>query len=82
VQLEIRFEAAAAEKAEEAAVGQDEHPRSRFAVGGTCRRDHGGKNPGFLSGGHVIQEQFETRVEAHVAAGSMHWHLYFKTAVI
>jgi hypothetical protein len=68
VKLEIRFEAAAAEQPQIAAVGHDEHACARLAVRRARRGHHGRKHAGNRSDGCALQEQFEARVEPHVGA--------------
>jgi hypothetical protein len=71
MQHKVGFEAAAAEQPDEAAVGPYGHAGAGFAVGRAGRRDHGREYARSLRG-LVCQEQFETRVEAHVEASDRH----------
>ena len=45
MKLQIRFQTAAAEQTQVAAVGHDQHARAGLAVGRAGRRDHGGEHP-------------------------------------
>jgi hypothetical protein len=79
VELEIRFQAAAAEQPQVAAVGHDEHACSRLAIGRAGRRNHGRENTRLLPRGRSLEQQFKTRVEACVEAGHGHARHCFKT---
>src|SRR5258708_14690854 len=63
--LQVRFEAAAAQQANVAAVCHQQHARARFAISGSRRRNHGREHARCVRVRGTLEQEFQTGIKTN-----------------